>query len=280
MRLATWMISLALMVLTGCASISRDSGFEVQTVRPMGRQEPWQNRTINRAPFSPEGVALIYVRLPQPLPSYWKQELVDTDRVYETSEAGRKVRRPLFREVFRAVVDGNGATQTYDAVIDGDDRGIRGFMVFAPLTEADRLLGQSLLILSSDGRWGMTTLGVRVEFEKGFTSDQLGTAPPSRITQVIRLGPKRDEYAYQLLVRLVNAFPKPFWLRGRNEAYLGKADVVDVLAEFTSVEGVADKLLSCTSLKLGPATAAALPLVATIYGIQAGRALAVDDCLK
>lgn len=280
MRLTTWILSLALMVLTGCASLPQDSGFEVQAVKPMGRQDPYQNRTINRAPFSPEGVALIYVRLPQPIPSYWKQELVDTARVYETSEAGRKVRRPLVREVFRAVVVGNGATQTYDAVVDGDDRGIRGLMVFAPLAEADQLLGQSLLILSSDGKWGMTTLGVRVEFERGFTPDQLGTVPASRITQVIRLEPKRDEYARRVLETIARAFPKPFWLRGRDEAYLGKNDVVDVLAEFTSVEGVADRLLSCTSLKLGPATAAALPLVAALYVLQAGRAFAVDDCLK
>lgn len=281
MRLVTWILSLALTVLTGCASLPRESGFEVRVVEPVGRQEPWQNRAINRAVFSSEGVALMYVRLPQPLPSYWRQELVDTARTYETSEAGRKVRRALIREVFRAVVVRDGATQTYDAVVDHEGR---GFLVFVPLTTADTLLGQSLLILSSDGKWGMTSLGERVEFPSGFDPRALPkdffVQYRSPITQVIRLEPKKDEYAWRILNSLVQSFPQPFWLRGRDEAYLGKPDVLEVLGQFTSLEGMTDKLLTCTSLKAGPATVAALPLVMTLYGIQAGAALAKEDCLK
>lgn len=281
MRLAPWILSLAIALLTGCSSLPRDSGFEVRTVEPMGRQDPWQNRAINLAPFTPKGVAVLYVRLPQPIPSFWRQEFVDPARVYETTEAGRKVRQPLVREVFRAIVIGNGVTQTYDAVVDREGR---GFLVFVSLTVADTLPGQSLLILSSDGKWGMTSLGERVEFPSGFDPRAVPrdffVQHRSPITQVIRLEPEKDEYARRVLDGLAQSFPKLFWLRGKDESYAGKPDVADVLAQFTSLEGVADKLLTCTSLKAGPATAAALPLVATLYGIQAVRALSVDDCLK
>jgi hypothetical protein len=130
----------------------------------------------------------------------------------------------------------------------------------------------------------MTSLGERVEFPSGFDPKALPkdffVRRPSPITQVIRLEPEKDEYARRVLDGLAQSFPKLFWLRGKDESYAGKPDVADVLAQFTSLEGVADKLLTCTSLKAGPATAAALPLVATLYGIQAVRALSVDDCLK
>ncbi len=281
MRLAPWILSLVIALLTGCSSLPHDSGFEVRTVEPMGRQDPWQNRAINLAPFTPKGVAVLYVRLPQPIPSFWRQEFIDSARVYETIEAGRKVRRPLVREVFRAIVIGNGVTQTHDAVVDREGR---GFLVFAPLTAADAFPGQSLLILSSDGKWGMTSLGERVEFPSGFDPRAVPrdffVQHRSPITQVIRLEPEKDEYARRILDGLAQSFPKLFWLRGKDESYAGKPDVADVLAQFTSLEGAADKLLTCTSLKAGPATAAALPLVATLYGIQAVRALSVDDCLK
>ena len=282
MRRVLWILILATMWLGGCASLPRDSGFEVRQAESMGRQEPWQNRAINRAVFSPEGVAVIYIRLPQPIPSYWKQELVDPARVYETAEAGRKVRRTLVREVFRAIVMSQGReVQMYDAVVDREGR---GFLVFAPLQMADALPGQATLILSSDGKWGMTSLGERVEFPKGFDPKELPqdyfVRHRSPITQVIRLEPKRDEYALRVLNDLVQSFPKPFWLRGKDERYWGRPDVADVLGQFTSLEGVADKLLSCTSLKAGPATAAALPLVGVLYGIQVAQALGKDDCLK
>ncbi len=282
MRYTTLLLYVAFMLLAGCTSLPRNSGFEVRQVEAEGPQDPWQHRAIRRDVFASEGVALVYVRLPQPLPNYWRQELVDTARVYETSEeAGRKVRRPLIREVFRAIVMGRGATQTYDAVVDRDGR---GFLVFAPLTVADVLPGQSLLILSSDGKWGMTSLGQRVEFPPGFDPKGLPgdffVQYPAPITQVIRLEPEKDEYARRILDGLAQSFPQRFWLRGKDEAYAGKPDVLDVLGAFTSLEGAIDKLLSCTSLKIGPSTAAAAPLVATLYGIQAVRALTAEDCLK
>lgn len=273
---------LAMLFLGGCSSLPRDSGFEVRTVQVEGRQEPWQNRSLSREAFSPEGVAAVYVNLPQPIPTIWSREFVDPARTYEVKEGARKVRKPLVRAVFRAAVFyGPGQTVIYDAVID---RRVRGFTVFIPLADMERVRGKPLLILSSDGKWGMTTTGALVEFEKGFAPDRLPagffTDHPSLVTQVIRLNPVENEHARQALDGVAAAFPVRFFLRDRDGAYVGTTDIATVLAEFTSVEDTADRLISCTSLKLGTGSAAALPVVAGMYAVQAGIALAKDDCLK
>jgi hypothetical protein len=273
---------LALAFLAGCSSLPRDSGYEVRAVQAEGRQEPWQNRSLNRAAFTAEGVAAVYVKLPQPVPSRWSKEFVDPARTYEVMDGSRKFRKPLVREVFRAAVPyGPGQTVLYDAVID---RRVQGFTVFIPLADAERVRGQPLLILSSDGKWGMTTRGMLVEFEKGFAPDRLPTGfftdYPSAVTQVIRLNPIDNEHARQALDGVASTFPVRFFLRDQGGAYVGTSDIATVLAEFTSVEGVPDRLISCTSLKLGPGSASALPLVGAVYGIQAGIALAKDDCKK
>ncbi len=273
---------LALAFLAGCSSLPRDSGYEVRTVQAEGRQEPWQNRSLSREVFTAEGVAAVYVKLPQPLPVKWSKEFVDPDRTYEVREGNRKIRRPLVREVFRAAaLYGPGQTVIYDAVVD---RRVQGFTVFIPLSDMERIRGRSLLILSSDGKWGMTTKGQLVEFEKGFAPDRLPTRffaeHPSLVTQVIRLDPIENEHARQALDGVAAAFPVRFFLRDKGGAYVGTTDIATVLAEFTSVEGVPDRLISCTSLKLGPGSASALPLVGAFYGIQAGIALAKEDCKK
>lgn len=273
---------LALAFLAGCSSLPRDSGYEVRTVQAEGRQEPWQNRSLSREVFTAEGVAAVYVKLPQPLPVKWSKEFVDPDRTYEVREGNRKVRRPLVREVFRAAaLYGPGQTVIYDAVVD---RRVQGFTVFIPLSDMERIRGRSLLILSSDGKWGMTTKGQLVEFEKGFAPDRLPPGffaeHPSLVTQVIRLDPIENEHARQALDGVAAAFPVRFFLRDKGGAYVGTTDIATVLAEFTSVEGVPDRLISCTSLKLGPGSASALPLVGAFYGIQAGIALAKEDCKK
>jgi hypothetical protein len=275
-------IFLATLLLGGCSTLPRDSGFEVRTVVAEGRQEPWQNRSISREVFSPQGVAAVYVTLPQPVPTRWSREFVDPARTYEVRDGIRKVRRPLIRAVFRAAVFyGPGQTVIYDAVVD---QLVQGFTVFIPLADAERVRGKPLLILSSDGKWGMTTTGTLVEFEKGFAPDRLSagffTDHPSAVTQVIRLNPIDNEHARQALEGVAATFPVRFFLRDRDGAYVGTSDIATVLAEFTSVEDGADRLISCTSLKLGSGSAAALPVVAGLYAVQAGIALAKDDCLK
>ncbi len=79
---------------------------------------------------------------------------------------------------------------------------------------------------------------------------------------------------------MVRSFPLRFSLRGKDGDYLGKPDVVNVLSEFTSLEGTADRLISCTSLKLGPGSVMAAPIVGAFYSVQAVSALVKADCLK
>lgn len=275
-------IAFVLVFLAGCSSLPRESGFEVRMVQAEGRQEPWQNRSLNREVFTAEGVAAVYVKLPQPVPTRWSREFVDLDRTYEVRDGNRKVRKPLAREVFRAaVVYSPGQTVIYDAVLD---RRVQGFTVFIPLVDAERVYGKSLLILSSDGKWGMTTRGALVEFEQGFAPDRLPagffTDHPSTVTQVVRLNPVENEHARQALDGVAALFPIRFFLRDQGGAYVGTPDIVTVLSEFTSVEDVPDRLISCTSLKLGPGSIAMPQITVALYAVQAGIALAQDDCRR
>lgn len=277
-------LALVLVWLAGCSSLPRDSGFEVRTVETIGRQEPWQNRVLDRDVFVPEGVAYMYFRLPTPIPDYWKQEFVDMARSYEVMEGGRKVRRPFIREVFRVVVFLEaGETELYQALVD---REVKGFDVFFPLSvDTRRFAGKSILVLSSDGKWGMTTLGKRVEFPKGFNPKELPTdffvTNRSPVMQVVRLDPKNNEHARLALDNMLQSFMYPFGLRGKNERYLGKSrEDVEAIMAFTSLDGVSDRLISCTSLKLSPGMEAALPVVGALYAYQAVSALAKEDCLK
>ncbi|MFA9262503.1 MAG: hypothetical protein ACEQSB_04085 [Undibacterium sp.] len=202
--------------------------------------------------------------------------------MYEVRAGQRRLRKPVVREVFRAVVVGSsGKVQTYDAVIDEQ---VRGFSVYVPPAGMESVRGQPLLILSSDGRWGMTVRGEKVEFEKGFAPDRLPAEffrnHPSTVMQVIRLNPNTDEFARSTLDDLVFRFPKPFAIDGRAGEYRGKPDVATVFSEFTSLEGIPDRLISCTSLKLVPGSTALLPITGVLYGYQAVRALSMADCKK
>ncbi len=285
MRFARVILALVVVWLTGCASsLPRDSGFEVRTVEATGRQEPLQNRVLDADVFVPEGVAYMYFKLPQPLPDYWKQEFVDAARSYEVVEGGRKVRRPLIREVFRVIVFlEHEETQLYQARVD---REVKGFDVFFPLAvDTRRFAGKSILILSSDGKWGMTTLGKRVEFPKGFSPKELPAdffvTNRSPVMQVVRLDPINNEHARLALDSMLHGFTYVFRLRGHNGRYLGKSrQDVETVITFTSLDGVSDRLLSCTSLKLSPGMETVLPLVGALYAYQAVSALTKEDCLK
>ncbi len=285
MRFTRVLLTLVVVWLTGCAaSLPRDSGFEVRAVEAIGRQEPWQNRALDASAFAPEGVWYMYFKLPAPLPSYWQQEFVDAARSYEIVEGGRKVRQPLIREVFRVVVFLEpGKTELYQAHVD---RGAKGFDVFFPLSvDARRFARKSILILSSDGKWGMTTLGKRVEFPKGFNPKELPAdffvTNRSPVMQVVRLDPINNEHARLALDGMLHSFTYTFGLREQNGRYLGKSrqDVEAVMA-FTSLDGVSDRLISCTSLKLSPGMEAALPVIGALYAYQAVSALTKEDCLK
>lgn len=283
MRLTTWILSCVLVVLTGCASLPHDSGLEVRQVKPIGRQEPWQNRTIRRDAFSPDGVAIMYIRFPEPLPSYWQQELVDTARVYEVIEGDRKIPRTLEREVFRAgLIAENGAIQIYDAMVDRDGKGL---IVLIPLSEVPNLPGKHPLILSSDGKWAMTSLGKRVVFPSGFDPKALPKdffeVNRSPLLQVVKLNPMTNEHARVALFDQLAAWGYPFHWRDLNGRFLAqsRADLDGVLT-FTSLDGVTDRLISCTGVKVDPLFLKMLPWVGAFYAYQVGSALIKEDCLK
>lgn len=273
-----------LALLSGCASLPRDTAFEVQEKSvEVSRQEPWQNRAINRSALTTAGVAVQIVKLPEPAPRAWLEDVVDPARVYTVSEGDTKTKKILVREVFRAVYYRDEmAVGIFDAVFNP---AATHFTILVAIEKMEALQGTQVVIVTSDGRRVLTTQGKTVEFPKGVSLSRLPTGffrdyPSPTGDFIPMLG--WEKYGQAFLRELTSRFSLPFVIRG--ERYLGLPDVVEVLARFTGLNTAADKLISCTSLKLGPEDIAGgahtLPVKAVIYAGQAVYAMSREDCLK
>lgn len=283
-KFVTVFVVAALAVLSGCASLPRDTAFEVQEKSvDVSRQEPWQNRAINRSLLTTAGVAVQIVKLPEPAPKAWLKDVIDPARVYTVSEGDVKTKKVLVREVFRAVFyREEAAVGFYDAVLNP---AATHFTILVPIDKMEALLGTQVVVATSDGRHVLTTRGKTIELPKEQSLSRLPAGffrdyPSPSGDFVPMLG--WEKYGQAFLTELLNRFSLPFVIRG--ERYLGLPDVVEVLARFTGLNSAADKLLSCTSLKLGPEDFAGgthtLPVKAVIYVGQAMYALSREDCLR
>lgn len=273
-----------LAVLSGCASLPRDTAFEVQEKSvDVSRQEPWQNRAINRSALTTAGVAVLIVKLPEPAPRVWLEDVVDPARVYTLSEGDVKTKKVLVREVFRAVFyRDEAAVGFYDAVLNPN---ATHFTILAPINKMEMLKGTQVVVATSDGRHVLTTRGRTVELPKGQGLSRLSTGffrdyPSPSGDFIPMLG--WEKYGQAFFTELLDRFSLPFVVRG--ERYLGLPDAVEVLARFTGLNTAADKLISCTSLKFGPEDLAGgahtLPVKAVIYAGQAMYVLSREDCLN
>lgn len=273
-----------LAVLSGCASLPRDTAFEVQEKSTdVSRQEPWQNRAINRTALTTAGVAVQIVKLPEPAPKAWFEDVVDPARVYTLSDGDVKTKKILVREVFRAVFYRDETAVGFsDAVLNPS---ATHFTILVPIDKMEVFRGTQVVVVTSDGRHVLTTRGKTVELPKGQSLSRLPAGffrdyPSPTGEFVPMLG--WEKYGQAFLTELLDRFSLPFVIRG--ERYLGLPDVVEVLARFTGLNTAADKLLSCTSLKLGPEDLAGgahtLPVKVVIYAGQAMYALSREDCLK
>lgn len=276
---ARWIFAvIALALLSGCASTGRNLGFEVQgktaTQVMRSRTEPWQTVAVMGDLRLLEQVAVAVVNLPEPLPTAWKEELLDKGRTYTVKlPDGRKLRKPLERVVFRAAAytaDGR-FVELFDAVINSQARAL---FVLLPTHRVEELKRYQLAILSSDASWLMTTQRKRVALDEGQDVNQLPPGffeeHPSPLRQVIVV--KRDHPVFQ---DLVATFPNHFTLRGF--PYSGRPDADIILAQFTGLETAGDKIISCGSFAVSPGM---MPLGVAISVARNLSAVSEKDCLN
>lgn len=269
------MIVLAL--LTGCANIKQDTGFEVQSKTAQllkTRQEPWHSVAVMGDLRAVEEVAVAVVNLPEWLPTAWKEELVDKGRMYSVKlPDGRLLRKPLERVVLRAAAyteDGH-FVELFDAVITAKARAL---LILLPSNRAEELKRYQFAILPSDASWLMTTQKELVKLSENQDVNELPAEffaehpSPLRQTMVI----KRDHPVFR---DLLGTFRNHFTIRG--VPYSGRPDTDIILSQFTSLETASDKIISCGSLAISPG------MVTFGIALSVARNISVatqKDCLR
>lgn len=269
------MIVLAL--LTGCANIKQDTGFEVQSKTAQllkTRQEPWHSVAVMGDLRAVEEVAVAVVNLPEWLPTVWKEELVDKSRMYTVKlPDGRLLRKPLERVVLRAAAytEAGHFVELFDAVITAKARAL---LILLPSNRAEELKRYQFAILPSDASWLMTTQKELVKLSENQDVNELPAEffaehpSPLRQTMVI----KRDHPVFQ---DLLGTFRNHFTIRG--VPYSGRPDTDIILSQFTSLETASDKIISCGSLAISPG------MVTFGIALSVARNISVatqKDCLR
>lgn len=276
-RFTSVILSIVLALLTGCASIKQESGFEVQSKTAQllkARQEPWHSVAVMGDLRAVEEVAVAVVNLPEWLPTVWKEELVDKSRMYTVKlPDGRLLRKPLERVVLRAAAytEAGHFVELFDAVITAKARAL---LILLPSNRAEELKRYQFAILPSDASWLMTTQKELVKLSENQDVNELPAEffaehpSPLRQTMVI----KRDHPVFQ---DLLGTFRNHFTIRG--VPYSGRPDTDTILSQFTSLETASDKIISCGSLAISPG------MVTFGIALSVARNISVatqKDCLR
>lgn len=266
--------SIVIALLSGCASLETESGYQVQAKSASAiRQEPWHNVTIMGDIRSVETLAVAPFNLPEPFPIRWEEELLDEGRVYMAKQIdGKMVPKPLVRVVERALLyDEEGRLlELFDAVFFPDQM---RFYVLLPSERAQALKGHQMVIVSSDGTWLMTGRKKIVKLPVGQDLQQLPSGffreHPSELRQTFIL-----ERPDPILADLEWRFSERFSVQG--VAYSGQRDALTILSKWTSLNSVTDRVISCGTFTVAPGmmpVSVAISLARNVY--VASRA----DCL-
>lgn len=277
-RSSLWRVALSALlpiVFVGCASLKEQSGFVVKDKSVhAARQEPWHNVTLLGDIRKVYATGIGVVELSDPLPAVWKEEFVDKGRTYTLILAnGKQIAKPLERVVERAVVysaDGH-FVDLFDAVLNPQ---ASAFLVLVPAEKIRLLAEQHVFILSSDGTWLMTTRGQVLPLQSGQDLMQLPQGflqeHPSHLSGVGVV-----HRPHPVFTDLERTFPLHF--KVRDVSYSGRPGADIVLGQYTSLETVADRFVSCGSLPVTPG------MVALSVGVSLVRnayIVSQQDCLK
>ncbi len=152
------MIVLAL--LTGCASIKQDAGYNVEITKAEqgdqgGVQPPWRCVSVRGDVSGVYGYTVAMIKLPKPLPEVWRNEISDPSRTYKVGKSVRAVTCSVWRATYHV----DNKVEVYDAVMNRDETEL--FVLLPPGRVVEYNRGY-WLIRFNDGRTAMTTKGAVV----------------------------------------------------------------------------------------------------------------------
>ena len=265
-------LCLALVGLSACASTQTGQLVrqkpqalgQLTDIRPVG--EPFHDVSLAGDIGKVEEVGASFVELPNPLPLYWKNELVDPSRSLKEKRGDRLVAVPHLRRVFRVgIYRDEQLVAMHEAVVNPDGRRL---LLLLPASAGRDYQGMNLLILSHDAYFGVTSDGKIVELGKrpnpGLLPPGFFASNPSPLPPVVVLR-RSDPAGLGIYTDLESVFPIVFTVNG--VSYSGTKNALKILAEFTPADQWQDRVITCGSATI----AFPLALDPITGGIQLAR---------
>lgn len=256
-------------LLSGCASISRQAGFQVQEREGLSVQEPWHNLVLRENVSEVNAVAVAYVPLLQPVPQKWQEE-------FKHTRTGILLQRWVFRAL---VYRGESFAGIFDAVLNKQRT---GFFVLLPNENGVQYAGNNLVILSSNAKWLMTTSGEFVDLPKakGQSFLELPTGffreHPSQIIQIVEMR-RSDPSGKKFFADMEEMFPRRLMAHGK--VYSARGDAKYVGDNFTAGVSIPDRLVSCGSLSANMAMITPIGAAITMgYATIRNTYVAINGC--
>lgn len=242
------MIVLAL--LTGCASIKQDAGYNVEITKAEqgdqgGVQPPWRCVSVRGDVSGVYGYTVAMIKLPKPLPDVWRNEISDPSRTYKVGKSVRAVTCSVWRTTYHV----DNKVEVHDAVMNRDETEL--FVLLPPGRVAEYNRGY-WLIRFNDGKTAMTTKGavVSVEGETFELSNQFRLANPSPFPQYSQL--RRDNPEGRKFFSWLEArYPIPLPLGDDGETFSTQPDIVHVGSLTKGVHWL-DRLMTCGAFDAVP----------------------------
>lgn len=268
------MIVLAL--LTGCASIKQDAGYNIETTKVEqgeqgGAQPPWRCISVRGDVAKTFSYTVAMIKLPKPLPEAWRSEIRDPSRSYKV---GKSV-RPVICSVWRAAFYIDGRAEVFDAIMNLNETEL--FVLLPPgrVKEYDR---GNWLVWFNDGKTAMTTKGALVSVENSAfeLSNQFFAANPSPFPEFSHL--RRDNPdGRKFFTWLEKRYPVPLPLGDDEETFSTQPDIVHVGALTKGVNRL-DRLVTCGSASAVPSTT--FMVVGAVLSLPHNISVAKNGCGK
>ncbi|MFZ3031858.1 MAG: hypothetical protein WA082_02385 [Candidatus Moraniibacteriota bacterium] len=265
--------SIVLVIISGCASLQKDAGYEIETKKADsgGVEVPWHSIALRGDVSTVSGYTVAMIELPKPLPEAWKNEILDVGRSYKVGTATTALRRSVWRT---ALYGSDGKPQVFDAVLNPSQTAL---FVLLPPGRVEEFKRGSLLVWFSDGKTIATTRGAVVEVTGNVLelSNQFFATNPSPFPRYATFQRTEPE-GRTFLESLEKRFPVRLQMSDGG-VFSAQREIVDVGA-LTKGDHVLDNLVTCGSASATPSVTGTL--VGAVLSLPHNLSVAANGCRK
>lgn len=267
------MIVLAL--LTGCASMKKDAGFEVEATRieqgdQGGVRPPWRCVSVRDSVTEAFSYTVAIIPLPKPRPEVWNNEIDDPNLSYKVGSSARAFNCSVWRVAYYA----GGRVDVYDAVMNQDRTLL--YALLPPGRVAEYNQGNWLLWFR-DGQTVMTMRGevIAVEGSVAGLSNQFFALHPSPFPRYANLR-RDDPEGRKFFESLEKRYPVVLTL-GDNGVFSTQSDIVHV-GTLTKGVNKSDRLVTCGSASAVPSVIGMT--VSAVFSLPHNLSVIANGCGK